>query len=138
MPGGGGITAETGQQRRSHIRAKAPGRSAVNVAVVVGAIQPAQEAVVPASPVVGPLPELAHNDRVTARGYRHFGIPGAGPSRPLVGINVGRVNDAVPAWVREGVGGKPSQVVGPIKSPGHNHVVGAGSADGVQQALEPR
>jgi hypothetical protein len=137
-----GIAGPTIEHGRAHIGAEAPTRPVINITFVVRPVQPADHAVVPSTPVAVILTEFAGNNRVGCGGHRHIRIP----SRRAPRVDMGGVNNPLaasrfrqsaicPPRTTGAAAGHPLQVIGPSQSPCEDHVVGARSADSVQQSL---
>ena len=137
MEGRGGITAEIGQKLRSHIRAESPSQGRVNIILIVAAVDPGQGLGVPICRVGGSCPELLDHDGIIGSGYRNLGVPSAG-RHPLIVVNVRGVKDAVPgSGVRQCIGRKARQVIGPGQPPGDDDVVGPRVPNRGHQLLHP-
>ncbi len=148
MVRGRGKAAEAGEHGRTHVGAEGPTDGGINIALVVGAVDPSERAVIPSGPVGRGSPEFLHHNRMGGGRDGDLVIP-LGPSHgeTLAGIFMGNIEDPVATPVRQTAIGTPGtagatarhppKVKGPVQAADDHHIVSPRPADRVDQGLHP-
>ena len=148
----GGLGRRPGRNEfRSRLDVQIPSHGAINIILVVGAVQPWEQGVHESAIVrgIGRIPEFLDQNRTIGEGRINIRLPAGGGIRTLVVVDMRRINDSVAtgafsdrAHSREVIGvllaADDADVLG-VGSAGQGTAgAGRGAPDRVEQGLEPR